>query len=244
MGCLSYDLFPKFISWLIVIIYTSIIGILFLVKMSKAKEIKSQKEMFRSIAIFLFLFMGLRVFFLLSDFERDANCESILYFQYVFMGYVCSVSAFLSLLMFGEKYLIKGTKHVPTIIILIGVVIDLIMVFTFPLIVNTIASNSPSTPIEDVIKNVGTLVRYFNYFINYMSIGIILILYLYLIAKSTGGLRRNSIITVIGLAISSLSALLESDAILSSGLIPPYISPVLFALGITIFAFAYLKAEI
>lgn len=242
MGCLPYDLTLKVVSWIIVIIYCGIIGVFFLTKRAKAsKEITSQRLMFLSIAIFFFFFMGTRLLFILSDFERDMNCETVLYYQYVFGGYVCGIFAFLSITNFGETYLIKGTKHLLTIGIVIGLVIDIFIVIFFPVIVLTTIQGLTGTEYQQALISVASGIRLFNYAIQYIEIGIILILYLYLTVKSTGSLRKNCLITLLGLAISSISAFLETDAILSSGLIPPFISPAIFTVGVTVFALAYLR---
>lgn len=250
MGCLLYDITIKFYSWAIVIIYCAVIGVLFLVKMTKApKEVKSQKEMFRSIGLFFFFYITVRIFFLFSDFERDAHCETILYFQYVFMGYIFSILAFLSILNFGEKYLIKKTKHAITTTIIVCVVIDLLIVIFLPNLVKLqlnakYGENYSQTQQDQAVFEVATMVRYFNYVIQYTSMGIVLILYLYLTVKSTGKLRRNASITLLGLAVAAVAALLETDALLRGGKIPPYLSPIIFSIGLTIFAFAYLKTTL
>ncbi len=247
MGCLPYDITIKFYSWIAAIIYISIIAILFFIKMTKApKEVKSQKVMYRSIALFLCFYIGVRIFFLFSDFERDANCESVLYFQFVFLGYICSIIAFLSIINFGETYVIRQTKHIFSYIIIISTIIDFLAVIFFPNLVNYVleskyGSNYNQAQYEKTVIEVATIVRYFNYSIQYSQIFIILGLYLYLTMKSTGRIRRNSLITLIGLAISAAAAFLETDALLSSGLIPPFLSPIILCIGLTIFTFAYLR---
>ena len=68
MGCLPYDITIKFYSWVAVIIYIAILSILFLIKMKGvSKEIKSQKSIYRSIVLFLWFYIGVRIMFLFSD---------------------------------------------------------------------------------------------------------------------------------------------------------------------------------
>ncbi|MGV9173358.1 MAG: hypothetical protein ACOC4M_06280 [Promethearchaeia archaeon] len=235
-------------SWIIVIIYVSIIAALFLVKMSKTSDqVKSQRIMFRSIATFLFLYVTVRIFFLFSDIERNNNCQSILYFQFVFLAYVCSIAAFLTIIRFGENYLVKGDRHIISIIIFISVVLDILLVFALPNLIEFIVvqqygqSYSPSQ-LQTAILEVAGYVRVFNYVVQYGSGLALLSFYIYVTVKSTGKIRRTALMTLIGLMIAVLASFLETDAILSSGLIPPYLSPVLFATGISIFAYAYLRA--
>ena len=74
MGYLAYDLTTKVVAWTIAIIYIGIIAVIFFIRMIKApKEPKSQKAMFRSTGLFFVCYIIIRVFFLFSDFERDAN---------------------------------------------------------------------------------------------------------------------------------------------------------------------------
>ncbi len=236
-GCLPYDPTIKFYSWIFAIIYTAVIGFLFFIKMLRiSKENKSQKEMFRSIGLFFYFYIGVRVCFLFSDFERNLHCESIAYFQFVFLAYIFGVSAFLSIVNFGEKYIITRTKKKITYMIIICIIVDAVIIIFLPTIVNL--SNQQ---FNWTLKQTATYIRYFNYGIQYFTGGIIFLIYLYLIVKSTGRIRRNSIITVVGLGIAVIASFLEIDVLLSTGIMPPYLSPIIFCIGITVFAFAYLR---
>lgn len=219
MGYLAYDLTTKVVSWTIAIIYIAIIAIIFFIRMTKApEEPKSQKAMYRSMGLFFVCYIMIRVFFILSDFERDANNITDLYSQYVIIGYTFGNLAFLNVIAFGEKYLIKRERYIMTYIIIFFICFNIFMLIFFPSMLE--------------------LIRLLNYFLNYTEFGIILMLYLYLIIKATGQIRKNALIALIGLAIAAAGILLEMDALLSTGLIPPYISPIFFSIGITIFAYA------
>ncbi len=236
-NCLPYDPTIKLYAWIIAIVYIGAIGIMFFFKMLKvSKEIKSQKEMFRSIGFFLYCYIGVRIFFLFSDLERNINCESLVYFQLVFLGYICSTLAFLNIVHFGEKYILTKTKMKITYIVSVCLIIDALIVIFLPNIVAFGKSQYGLTLLEIAI-----IIRYFNYAVQYGTGSTLLLLYIYLAIKSTGKLRINALITLTGLVIATIASLLETDALLSSGNIPPYLSPIIFCIGITIFAFAYLR---
>jgi len=246
--CLPYDPTIKIYSWIVVIIYIALIAVLFLVKMSKTSgEVKSQKIMFRSVAVFLFLYIAVRIFFLFSDFERNNHCESILYFQFVFMAYVCSILAFLTIIRFGENYLVKGDRHTVSIVIFVCVIIDIILVITLPALINFLGvqiygSSYSQSELQTTILQVAEIIRIFNYVVQYGSGLALLSFYVYITVKSTGKLRKTALMTLIGLLIAVVASFLETDTLLSSGFTPPYLSPILFAVGISIFAYAYLRA--
>jgi len=223
MGYLPYDLTVKAISWIIVMIYCGIFGTIFLVKAIKAtKEVKFQRNMYRTISIILFLYVVIRVFFLLSDFERDANSDTLLYYQFVVISYITTAIAFLNIIYFLESTVLRKTKHAISYIIIIMIIIDVSILILF----------------NEYIQ----MVRYFNYALSYTEVGLILLVYLYLTVKSTGKLRQNSFLSLLGLALAGVASFLEMDALLMTGAIPAWLSPTIFAIGITIFAYSYIRS--
>jgi hypothetical protein len=214
MGYLKYDLTVKTVSWIIVLCYLVIIGIIFLRRMAKAdKEFKPVRILYLSLALIFFFYIGNRIFFILSDFERDLHGTSPLHYQFVNIGYIFTELAFISLLYYGERFAIKKTKFILTYITIGIIVIEAVLVL------------NPEYFI---------IVRTLTYGLTYSLLALVLILFLRLTAQSTGKLRRNFLITVVGLIILSVGAILETDALLSSGAIPPYLTPILFAIGATI----------
>jgi hypothetical protein len=81
------------------------------------------------------------------------------------------------------------------------------------------------------------IVRYINYGLLYFEIIILGLLYMYVFKKTSGKVRINSLITIIGLAVMSSSAILELDYFITAGIIMPYYTPIVFAIGATVFAF-------
>ncbi len=214
MGYLLYDLTTKTISWLIVIVYLVILGIVFLIRMKNAdRDFKSQRLLFRSLALVFYFYILNRFFFILSDFERNLNNTTPFHYQLVNIGYIFSEIAFLNLLYFAEKFAIKKTKFLLTYITTIVIIIEIILVF------------NPAY---------FGIVRILTYSLSYTLLLLIFILFLRLTINSTGILRRNFLLTLVGLVIIAAGGILETDVLLSTGIIPPWLTPVLFAIGATI----------
>ena len=94
----SYRFF-KTTFWIIVMIYLGVIGIYLLIKaMKMPEEAKSQKQMHRAWALFMFLYILTRFFFLLSDFENDAYGQTLLHYRFVAIAYTCFILAFWSMI--------------------------------------------------------------------------------------------------------------------------------------------------
>ena len=214
MGYLAYDFNIKFISWIIVLCYTAVLSIIFFIRMGKAdKDFPSQRLLHRSVAGVFICYIINRVFFILSDIERDLNNTTAYHYQLVVFGYIFTSIAFLNLLYFGEKYIIKKTKFILSIITIVVLIIETVLVF---------------------IPDMFLLARGVSYGLSYFLMALVLILFIRIIIKSTGSIRTDFIVTLIGFAIIAAAALLEMDALLSTGAIPPYLSPILFALGASV----------
>jgi len=213
-GYLKYDLPTKFWSWIIVLAYTGILTIIFIKRMVKAdRNFPSQRFLYRSFAGVFICYIINRVFFILSDFERDLNDTTILHYQFVLFAYIFSSLAFLNLLYFGEKFIIKKTKFMLSYITIVVLVIELILVF-FP--------------------EMFLLARAISYGLSYALMMLVLILFIRIIIKSTGAIRTDFIITLIGFVIIAAGAILETDALLTTGIIPPWLTPLCFASGASI----------
>jgi hypothetical protein len=210
MGYLPYDITIKSIAWIIVMGYLIILGLVFIFKYKKSPEVKFHI----AVSIFFFLYAFARMFFILSDFERDLNSTSLVYYRFVAISYVCFVIAFLNIIYVFEKYITN--RYAIVYIIVPMLFIDIIMIF---------------------IPDFMGIVRYINYGLLYFEIGIVGLLYLYVFKKTSGKVRKNSLISVIGLLIMSSAAILEMDYFITTGLVMPYFSPIIFAIGATIFAY-------
>lgn len=221
MGHLPYNLGLKTTYWIIVICYLAVLATLFLKKSLKSKEMPSQKNLNRAIAIFFYMYVLARIFFIFSDFERDPHGQTDLYFQFVAASYISNILGFLVLIVVGEKYLIKPGKFLMSYILGAALIINIIILIFFPALF--------------------TIARYFNYAIFYSEVAIVVLLFLYMIRNTPGKLRKNATYSLIGLIIMAVASFLESDALITQGIVQPYYSPILFGVGATIFAYGQMK---
>ncbi|MHA1146667.1 MAG: hypothetical protein ACTSR8_00295 [Promethearchaeota archaeon] len=222
MGYLPYDVGLKTTFWVIVLCYIAIVATLFVLKsMRTSKEIPSQRAMFRAIGLFFYLVILARIFFILSDYERDPHGETDLYFQFVAASYICSIIGFLFIIIIGEKYIIKPGKFFMTFIIIGFLIFNVIILIFFP--------------------GLFTIARYINYGLLYTEVILITLIFGYLVSKTSGDLRKNALLSLIGMCVMATASFLESDVLISSGIVQPYYSPVLFAIGISLFGYAQMK---
>ncbi len=216
---LPYDVNLKTMVWIIAMIYLGILGILLIIRSFKA-EIKSLKETQRAYAFLIYMFAIGRIFFIFSDYERDSRGDTALYFQFVLFAYICFIIGFLAVTYVLESHVITRTKHGITYIVLILLGINIIMLF-FP--------------------NLVPIVRYINYGLLYGQAILIILIYLYLIINTSGRLRSKSLLIFIALIIMMLGSILDSDALIISGISSPLYNPILLAIGATMFSYAQMK---
>ena len=217
---LPYDVNLKAMFWIVTMVYLGFIGSFFVIKSVKTKENKPLSEMFRALAILFYMYIFTRLFYILSDYERDANNLSLQYYRYLAMAYICTILALLSIIFVLEKYVIVRVKHSITYIVLIILGVNVIMIF-FPALM--------------------AIVRYLNYALLYSELAVIIIIYIYLVINTTGDVRKKSMLTLIALIVMILATILELDILLTTGITQPYYSPIIFAIGVTIFAYAQRK---
>ena len=216
MGYLPYDITIKTTTWIIILVFLGIIASYFLMRSLKAEE-KSQKDIFRAMALFFYFYILARIFFIFSDFERDLNDTTLLHYRFVALAYIAYILGFLSLIYILEKHVIIRTKHKITYILLVTLGVNIVIAF-FPELM--------------------PIVRYINYGILYFEVVIVFIIYTYLTINTTGKLRTKSFLTVIALIIMVFGELIESEPLIASGIVLVYYTPILFAIGASIFAYA------
>jgi len=215
MGYLAYPVEQKIFAWLIAIGYLTVLTGFFIYKtITTQKELKLQRLYLRSIAIFLFFYICVRIAFIFSDIERDLHNYSNLYIHLVLIGYSFGLLAFLQLVYFGEKYLLGFQHHFLTFILSIFYVMDMILIF-FPQVFLTS--------------------RILSYLGHYSTISIIFIIFLIVLIRTSKKAQQVAFLSFLGLLIAALSAFLESDFFITSGLVSPLISPLLLVIGLTIF---------
>jgi hypothetical protein len=221
MGYLPYDVNVKTIIWTITLIYLGIIAALLFIK-SRKVELKSLRDTQHAYGFFLLFYITQRIFFILSDYQRDAYGETVLYYRLVVLGYIFIILSFLNIIYILEKHVITKTKYIITILILCFSGINTILFF-FP--------------------NLIEIVRYLNYFLLYGEVILLLIIYIYISIKTTGKPRKKAILIFVGILIMIIGSILDSDALIKSGLVLPFYTPLLIAMGVTFFGYVQIKMD-
>ena len=85
--------------------------------------------------------------------------------------------------------------------------------------------------------------RYINYIFLIIEAVIIIYVYIYIIKHTEDELKRIAIYTLSFLGISAIAVVLEMDALISSGLVSPFISPILFPIGLSLFTITIRKKQ-
>jgi len=218
---LVYDFWTeKFPFWLGWIIFTLIVGVIFIIRGKKTSaEIKSQKAVYYDAALFFFGYSFTRVFFLFSDVERMSNGQSQWYQSLVLIAYIFSTGAMSILIYSIERFLLTKTKKIFSIITFTGTGVMIVLlvltligtdVISFARILTTVTSTAAA-----------------------LVIGV---LYLYLIIKTSGTLRRNSLFSFFGILILMIGILLDMDALVQLDIIPLFVAPSITAVGVLFFA--------
>ena len=202
------------ILWIISVI---LLFISFGVGLFKARklEMKTQKIFLIGYGLFGFLFGLARVFFIFAFF----NPPQFEFFTQI--AYITGVLGIICILYILETYMIQKTKRIFFIITVIAFIITLISL-------------------------AGLTDRYIALYMLYIilpfSIAIVLILYIYLILKTTGVLRQKAIGLFIGLILIEIGYSLDTEFFLSNFTIPLEIAPLCMIGGIIIFMIAQLRS--
>ncbi|MBD3341481.1 MAG: hypothetical protein GF353_20425 [Candidatus Lokiarchaeota archaeon] len=222
MGYLPYSLEVKAISWLIVIILLAILASYFYYKMfNVSREFRFQRLFFGALATFLFCYMMARIFFLFSDFERDMYNRTLLYNQFVGIGHLFNSIGVFFMILLAERNFLKFKKPYLSYFLLSSILIGVFALF-FPAYIGFVR----------IIFLVNT----------YISWTIYILIYINVYRKVTGLFKKTTMFSFLGIFICLIGAFIETDFLLSSGLIPPYLTPILFSIGIIIISICQRKA--
>ncbi|HMF33176.1 MAG TPA: hypothetical protein VKK79_17250 [Candidatus Lokiarchaeia archaeon] len=220
---LPYNLAEKLPGWYAVIALCAVLSIVFLVRMSRAKQKKAPPSVWkinRGFAIFFLTFLTCRVLFIFSDYERLANGQTRLYSTFVLVGFLCVLGGIAVIAFLADSYMLARP----------GKTLTWIAVVVFAANVVFIVLAVSTTFIDLSIPR----------WVLYISVGIIFIIVLFiffsLARQSTGTLRRNAILALLGLGAALIGSLLDSDAIVQMNIIPIFLPPIIVFVGLFLFA--------
>ncbi|MBD3354055.1 MAG: hypothetical protein GF364_21415 [Candidatus Lokiarchaeota archaeon] len=197
---LTYDLY----LWIACIIIGVISSILFFIRTKKSR-IDIQKGLLLGLAIFCLLFSLMRVAYILSiHMPGDGSGE--VYDFWTLMGYICGLSGFGGVLFGIERYVVKKTKYS-------------LSIFTFAVVIFGIIALTGNINRE--------LVMSFVYAIVLVDAALMAIIYIGLIQKTTGVIRKRTAAALIGVVALVVSTALDSQvglAILGNLYVPPLLA--------------------
>ena len=202
------------ILWISSVILLFLTFALFLIKSSKV-EMKSQKMLYIGYGTFGLFFGISRIFFILGFFNPES------YDFFTTLGYITGSIGIIIWLYILETFMIKQTKRIFLIMSLISFGISLIAL-------------------------VGLTDQYVALNLIYItlpiSLGAILILYIYLIIKTTGTIRKKASWLLIGLLLIMIGYTMDTEYFLSNFQgIPLEISPSIMIAGILLFLIKQIK---
>jgi hypothetical protein len=222
-----YNLPLKIVIWSITILVSIWIGILFYIIAQKVKsESPSIARIKKGYGTFFLGWALTRVFFLLSDFELDRNGETSLYAVLLVTGYLFLLFA-LAILMYGIESSIEERKSlILTKIIIGGCVVNLIFwglcLFTPSII---------------------TFAKYFGYSLGAVVGIIVIIFYFWLAKKSTGSLRKNVIINLLGITLIFLGQTLDSTYVVFLFDSVIWVPAIVSLVGVLVFYWSQKKSQ-
>ncbi len=175
---------PELYLWFVSIGVLWLGFVLFMIKAPKI-EMKSQRMHYIAFGFFSLMFGLTRLLFITAIFIPDN------YDFYTTLGYITSLVGIIFFLYVLETYLVQKTKRIFFYISLITFIFSTIALF-------------------------GGTSRYLALQIQYILLPIVLgavaLLYIYLILKTTGALRKKIIGILVGMVLIALAQILDSEA--------------------------------
>lgn len=197
-------------------------ALLFIIQ-GKRLEMKSQKAMQYGWGIFLIFFALLRVFFMLGIYLGEPTATLNEYDLYTNLGYIAGIIGVICLLYVLEKYMTPQTKRIFLIITVAAFVICMVALII------------PGG--RDIALDV-------IYVLMPVAVGFIAIIYVYLIFKTTGTLRKKCEWIFISLLIIVIGHLMDTTLFIG-GLpgFPLFLAPVIMSIGIIVFVISNFKIK-
>lgn len=205
------------ILWIVATVLMISSTIIFMIKAIKIQE-KSAKSMFIAYGLF-YIFFGLtrilyiEAVYILGMFDFFTN-----------LGYITQILALIFIIYVLETQIVKSTKFFFLIITIVAFVIALIS-----------------------LVGVTSIRRYFALTLLFIlvpiSASVIMILYLYVIIKSIGGIRKKAIGLFIGSLMMFASQVMDSEVFISATFpfVPLEITPIIMIIGVIIFTLSQVK---
>jgi hypothetical protein len=196
------------ILWIVSMV-AMFLGFVLFIREGIKTELKSQKMGNYSYGVFLLLSGFTRIFFVIGFYIQSD------YDFWTLLGYISIISGIVFWLYVLETHLVKKTKRIFTLISLIA------LSFAFLALFNIIERD---------------LALEIQYILMPASVAIIAILYFYLIAKTTGTVRKKVIGIIIGLVLFALAQIMDGQTFI--GAFPDFpliVAPIIMIAGVFTF---------
>ncbi|MHA1720586.1 MAG: hypothetical protein ACTSWX_08565 [Promethearchaeota archaeon] len=203
----NYMMTIDFYLWIAVVVIGLISVVLFFIKIHKT-ESDLQKPYLYGISFFLLLLSMQRVAYIISIKIAGAD-----YNFWTNLGYICSLAGMTSFFFGIEKSAIKKTRYLLSVISFLGVIVGSLSLIN-------ILDRNISMKITYIISTLATI--------------IIIFLFAWMISKSTGIIRRKSIITFVGVIVLFVGIMMDSELVYG-GLwptMPLVLPPILNSIGL------------
>jgi hypothetical protein len=221
-----YNLWEKEIAWLIVIGYATFIALMFFKRSAQAKKVSSgyQSEIFKAFGLFILGIVGARIFFIFSDIERWNNCQSTLHAQYVLFSYTVGIFSSLMLLKVIERDVLLMKKGIGFKMYLTFALIALMLAIFASIIIEYL----------DTIRLINTIISSF-------GAGLLMILYIKMIMLSTGEVRRQALLTLLGVVTIFLGSIIDSELLIRQLNIPIWLPAIFPMVGFSLILYIQLQ---
>lgn len=212
---LSYNIWEKEIAWISVIVIAFITGIIMFQRAyTKTESGTHFNPIFRAYGLFALGWMGSRIFFIFSDFEKLNNGETAIYVLFVLASYIVGIFSAISIIILFERHILEMKTKIMSKLFLtftFALVIGFVFIVIFPSVATIII-----TPFRWICMSLS-------------AIGFIIIFMLYakIIIKFAGDLRRNAIFTFIGFILIFVGAIMDSTLFFDALHIPVWL-PAIF----------------
>ncbi|GAB4312788.1 MAG: hypothetical protein Kow0069_13640 [Promethearchaeota archaeon] len=174
---------------------------------SRKADLASQKWLYRAFAAFMATYGVTRVLFAVAVYDPDN------YDAWVNLGYVFGIAAFVPIIVVVERFLIPQTKFAFSAL---GVVLSVVSVLG-------LAASLEREFILQVTQVAAPVL-----------FGVVFLLYVVLVKQSTGIIRKKSARTLVGMLFLGLGIVLDGEAVLTLGVVPLWIAPVVYLLGVVL----------
>ena len=204
--------------WFVAVVLQFVCSGLIFIRAKSTKDVQILRSLLHGYGVFA-LSMGInRIFFLWA--YLTPSWEN--YYLFLGIGYVFATGALVPVIFVLEKYFTKKTHFIFTVLTGILVIFSLISIF-----------------LPDELLSIRSLLQ----ILGFGTSLIWFFLYFYIIRITTGQPRKKAIIIVFAVVLAAIGFTIDSEMVISMQIIPYYIAPILYIVGVLILTMALFKRD-